>query len=716
MPEKFIPYHLTQPEENPQESVGELSAHEAFEKRKAELRKAPDLEKTLEKEVKDRGFEVPANRNLSLVFINEFRYLGKEVKSLRKTITESTDPQEKTKALQFINEKKKKIDEYLTYGPSFEKAYREYLSYKTKFFRFNDKLQEKTKLQKVLEEASFKAIPEDAKMDEKSYARLEMISRTTQVSTDTENAEDKDELAETLKYVYDENSEEYQKIMATMNAAEPIKLPPTKKEITQELQTLSQDINEEWEDPMVRYFYQEHELDKSLTAFVEGQDVIETPSTISNLNKLDEWERQHQRTTFGGALVGPPGTGKTTTVHHYLESKGRKYAYIDLSEDVTRYLLYGSKSLEFKNPVEYFRTLSDDITSLDENNFRQFISENSRSIGQTLGLSEDESQVVLLKQIEDELAKGSETPELAEKIKEAQEKFLDMSNKAYRRELAHKFSETVKKNGWRDGVVTAALRRGDSILFDEFNKNKNWSLIYGLMTAKPGEKWYFSDNDETIDIPEDWRMYFTANIGRKHGGFEVAEALASRAQGKVLEVEYPPKKEEMNFGLISLSNPDGIFLRPGEDLVKLYFTIGEFFPKIRKYIEDKKQAVPISYRTLRDLGEKLVLYKDKETGKPVYQPTNKSYDEALYEVLIETSPIHEDKTVPREIVALGTKLGLFLDDKIKDKVVSWIGEEEYEKNKNAFAGHEDDFQEIKKKILGISSDTSEIALPEMRNF
>ena len=43
-------------------------------------------------------------------------------------------------------------------------------------------------------------------------------------------------------------------------------------------------------------------------------------------------------------------------------------------------------------------------------------------------------------------------------------------------------------------------------------------------TQKEGDN--FGDNDEPIRIPEDWRMYFTANIGKKHGGFAVAEALA----------------------------------------------------------------------------------------------------------------------------------------------------------------------------------------------
>jgi hypothetical protein len=39
--------------------------------------------------------------------------------------------------------------------------------------------------------------------------------------------------------------------------------------------------------------------------------------------------------------------------------------------------------------------------------------------------------------------------------------------------------------------------------------------------------WHFADNDEDIKIPENWKMYFTANIGAKHGVFPTPEAFAS---------------------------------------------------------------------------------------------------------------------------------------------------------------------------------------------
>jgi len=415
-----------------------------------------------------------------------------------------------------------------------------------------------------------------------------------------------------------------------------------------------------------------------------------------------------------------------------LELKDRGYVYIDLSEDVTRYMLYGSKSIEFKSPSEYFKRLMHDLQSLDTDSFRKFVGENSKKLQEVFKISEDEVAATLVGQLQEELQRGAEaSPELSEECKVLQNKVHDLAGKAFRQEMAHDFSQIVKKNGWRDGVVIAALRRGDSIIFDEFNKCQNWSLIYGLTTAKPGEKWYFADNDEYITIPDNWRMYFTANIGRKHGVFEMPEALASRAQGRIMEVGYPPPQEEMQVALAALANAEGDFLRLKEDLAKLYILVFELFPKIRDYIQDKSQIVPISYRTIRDLGEKLILYRDPETKKLVYSPTDKTFDEALYEVLVGSYSVYEDKTVPKEIIELATSIGLLLDDKVKDKVVGWIDKQTFEERQKTFQEHKEDFEEIVKKIrgmsdaladmfsrgiLGMANDTSEMPLPKKKSF
>jgi hypothetical protein len=716
-----------------------------YESRWEALDRAQDFEAILAEQLKSRGKNVPENLNLSLLAIQEFQRYVEEAQDLRKQVKVAENPQQKSLALRALAEKKKQIDEYYGFGASFERAYREYLRDQNRFSDFRLKRARIKRLEHLLDEPTFTAETPERSVNEAWEQELstsgkrarQVRDKTTNIASESrlerlmhemvENQERQDQeeqqqdLLESLKLIYPEGSEAYNEAVKELVQQDPDKLAPelprSKAEIKEEVQRLQEGVRTLWEDPMVRYFYKLREFQDLMAAFARGEDVIETQSVIKHLNQLHEWEQQHQRTTIGGVLVGPPGVGKTTLVRHYLELKGRKYVYIDLSEDVTRYLLYGSKSIEFKSPLDYLKTLTGDLSSLDEQQFDKFVSENAEAIKNTFGATDDEAVVVVLNQIQEylnspqtqadvdaETAKG-----LAQRHKEnlqvVQEKITELGQKSYRKQLASEFGHLVKRNGWRDGMVIAALRRGDSVLFDEFNKNKNWSLIYSLMTAKPGEKWYFADNDEQIAIPEHWRIYFTANIGKKHGVAVVSEALASRAGGKVMEVDYPGVREEMQVALTALANIHGDFLRSKQDLAKLFVLIHEVFTKVREFIADKPQSIPLSFRTIRDLGEKLVLYRDPKTKRHIYEPTKKSFDEAAFEVLVGSYPLYEDKTIPTEITNLATSLGLFLQEpNIKDKVVALIGEQTYKDRQEEFNKPENikSYEQIANEIRGLA--------------
>ncbi len=720
------------------ESLGESLDLNREKVRKVLLNHAPSLNSVLTEEYREmmrarnegkppaeqEPEDPPENVNLAFKEIKAFRRVVHEAQSLRKVVRQSKDPSERLRALDEYAERKRVIDKELAdYGLSFQKDYREYLASQGDYGRFMRTLSEVTRLETVLHEPSFKALPQDATLDVNDYSRLERImhdSESQQTSTDYENIQ---ELLDSLKTVFPEGSPEYEDAKQTLLIERP-QLPPTKKELEEKVASLHKEAAELWEDPMVQYFYHSREFDELMRDFGEGKDVIETQSVIANLNKLHDWETQHQRTTIGGVLVGPPGVGKTTLVHHYLQEKDRGYVYIDLSEDVTRYMLYGSKAIDFKSAAEYYEALHQTLDGLDEGSFDRFIQENSKTVKKALNLSENEATAVLLSMIEEDLSSTTDSdtidPELRNKLNTVRSKVTGLAESRFHHELAQEFSHLVKKNGWRDGVIISALRRGDVPVLDEFNKCRNWSLMYSLMTAKPGEPWYFADNDEWIDIPDTWRMYFTANVGKKHGVFQVAEALASRAGGKVMELDYPPIVEETRVALVSLANAEGDFLRSESDLAKLVVLVHEVFPSIRKHIEDKNQAIPISYRTIRDLGEKLVLYKDPATGKPVYQPTNKTFDAALYEVLIDTYALYEDRTLPKEIVRLATSAGLLLDESVREQVEKHIGHEEFDKLKTTFDSPEKkkDMEDVVNMIRGMITGTGEFAtaIPTGRGF
>lgn len=648
--------------------------------------------------------------------VEDFQQAVQEATDLRRTVRSAEDPKEKELALKAFTNKKAEAEKFLQYGPSFEKAYREYIRVRQEYRAFNKSLSEVTRLEGLLSEPSFKSLaedaPKDAELDDKAKARVELVMQETDKSQAT--AEENAAMLECLKLVYGEGNKEYNALKKYLESEKKEPAPQTKGELEKELGQAKQHVQELWANPMVRYFAGQAEVHKILDGYHSGQDVIETQSVVHNLNQLHDWEQQHRRTTIGGVLTGPPGVGKTTLIRHYLQEKDRDYVYIDLSEDITRYLLYGSKDIQFKSSAEHHEALVNKLGGLDEEGFRKFVTENADRMEKVFGLQGDEATIASLNLMQEKLSDGKEAG--SDELLKIQKKVREMAGELYRRELATEFSHLVKRNGWRDGVVVAALRRGDSIIFDEFNKNKNWSLLYSLMTAKPGENWYFADNDENITIPDDWRMYFTANIGRKHGGFQVAEALASRAGGKVMETDYPPRKEEMLVGLSALANPDGFWMRSKEDLAKLYVLINEVFPATRQEVENQPQSVSVSYRTLRDTAEKLISTTDKD-GNPVYRATDKSFDEAAFEVMVETqAALYEDKTVAKKIVDVGTSVGLFLNDELKDQVLKYISKEAYEERKKSHAKHED-FAAIVSKVRGLSKDVmADAAVPSARQF
>lgn len=743
--EKLIPTHIggeleAETVEGIKERQDKTLSEQLYEKRAEFLSGAPDLESSLRKYLESKGHQVPENLNLSLVAIEEFQRYVREAQDARRIIKGAEDPIERARAFILYSRQKGKLKEYLDQGKSFESAYREYIRNRNEYVEFKTALKKIKVLNNALNEPSFKSVEETAflslkekeqskegrktkKQPVRSYARIEKLMAEQQL--DKEGQEDNQTVLDSLASIYSEGSKEYEQLKAEISAAGKSEAEEfkTKKDVADELVRLNERVAELWANPMVRYFTNSSELEGMMEDYHSGAAVLETQSVIKYLNKLNEWEQQHQRTTIGGVLVGPPGVGKTTLVRHYLEAKDRpEYAYIDLSEDVTRYLLYGSKSIEFKNPTEFYTTLSGNLDRLkSEEDIKRFVAENAKTLESVFGVKGDEATVVFLERLQETLAKGTTAEglpkELAEKAQTTLVKIKGLVEQTFRKELATEFAHVVKRNGWRDGMVIAALRRGESVIFDEFNKNKNWSLIYSLMTAEPGKDWYFADNDEHIKIPEDWRMYFTANIGTRHGGFNIPEALASRAGGKVIEVDYPSRREELLVALTALSNPEGDFLRSSEDLSKLYFLIGEVFPRMRNYLESKKQSIPVSFRTIRDLAEKLVLDRDPKTKTPVYQATNKSFDEALYEVLIDSYALYEDKEPPKEWVSTLTSVGLLLDDKVKDKVIKWIGEAEYEERRKNYESKKEDYNQVVAKIKGMTrSMGADMAIPDQTNF
>ncbi len=135
-----------------------------------------------------------------------------------------------------------------------------------------------------------------------------------------------------------------------------------------------------------------------------------------------------------------------------------------------------------------------------------------------------------------------------------------------------------------------------------------------------------------------------------------------------MDIVTPPLKEELMVSLALLTDASGRFVRGEDDLARMMILIKDVLPPIRNLVASKEGVVPVSWRTLRSLAEKLLVTKDVG-GVPLTTASEKSFDEALVEVILDSYRLYEDKKLPVEIAKLCTDHGLLLSKEIKNKIV-----------------------------------------------
>lgn len=650
---------------------------------------------------RDEYFEDVSNlkANIKLAAVETYIALIKELNLKRKAYHNCTDLDKKLTFLRECEETKRKINGFLDVPPQVpqvEKALYEYIKEKQKYHHFRAL---ESELAEITEELTHeKLVDNPGAFSASELARISHISEEARAGADDVEVDIAAEI-EMLRGL-EENDATFEKLKEKLlkRQTTPQHKVRTKAQLRVRKEEIEKELGALWQKPRIRAFEQENQLDTLLKQVHQGAAVIETPSVIERMNTLTEWEQLHTNSTIGGVLVGEPGTGKTTALHHYLEMRGRKFVYLDLSEEVTRYMLYGTRALESKDYVGNVESLLERISMMSSDEFAQFVSEQSEKIKSTYSLKGEEAEIVAIAQLEDAL-KARDGSDKEKKLAHAKTKMQEFIKRARYSEIAKQFHTTVHKNGWRDGVIIAALRRGDSVILDEFNKSRDLTAFYGLMTQKPGTDWYFEDNDERIHVPEHWRMYFTGNIGRKHGVHQVPEAVASRAQGKIMEVSVPPLKEEIIVSLALLTDASGTFLRNEEDLTRMMILVKDVLPVIRNLLKGKEGVLPVSWRTLRFITEKLLITK-KEGGVPVTTASDKTFDDALLGVILDAYSIYEDKKLVGEIAEACTNHGLLLSSEMKNKLVpKYMSEEKWTSAVEAHTGGEKStLEEQMKKI------------------
>lgn len=698
---RFLPEYF---EELPEEELEELDEQERKEKYREAIESAPTIYSKIKAERKKDGEpeikESDKKVNFDWEAVKKLKRLSRQVHALRKA-TQSTNydsREEKSRAdstdgrmaRNQLAQKIAEIQEFASEGGlSLQKALLKDIEDKKKYREFENARVELQDVNRQLDRPAFK----DARgINDEKRGLIEHLQSQLEYDEHVDTVQE----LEAIELAYGKDSDAYKAFAEEMQKP-PVEFeaPATKKELEKIKAKLERQVRDLWDpslNPRTSVIYQREKREKMLRDIAKGKDVLETPSSIELHNELFDQEEIHWESTIGAVLVGPAGTGKTTAIREYLESRGRKYVSIDLSEDVTRYLLLGSKSPEFVSRLERTTELMEHMEEMNDEEWSDFINEQADTLERTLELNPEQARITTAEMLSGtltELEEGEGYEVSEERIKHIREQITQHLNRSKHKTMAEAFAKTITRNGWRDGVLISALRQGHSVILDEFNQMQEWTALHNLLTTKPGEIYDFADNSESIKVPKDWRVYFTGNIEKEYRGVLVQPALASRiTKFGAIEVKHPPVTEELTVALAFVSAPDGRLLIDKDDTIKMYFLVTEVFDKARKRMEGdarlRQQAVPISYRTLRALAEKLIISKDSESGVGVYRRRERvSFDKATYDALISPYAVYPDKSMAKIIAELCLSLGLLLDESIEKKVRGLVDDVFYENAKEA---------------------------------
>lgn len=422
-------------------------------------------------------------------------------------------------------------------------------------------------------------IPEDALKNPNIIKQLEKFAKTE---------EEKNELlktAEEIISVEKKTAEEYED-------AEKRNAPLTSKEEAKaRLLAVGGKLDTLWENDIVRYKLYSEYLTKLVSQDQFSDPVLEIPSVVRLMNELKIWERRHDESPIGGVLIGPPGTGKSLGVEHYLATdpehkKKGPPVIIDMSQETTEWMLLGGEKVEVTDKASTVKMLSalfDEQKKLGDQ-----VTKKSGDVTDSERVLLEEKYKNINTQMDDIItAFVAHHVEVRKEMEDAKEEFADEYAKEGGKELlgeitgesfkemqtknpelhgaltqwvrkrvesalsnwqAEELGKIVYGNGWRDGVMLKAIKEGRDIIVNEYNNFRiSPDAIRQLLQTAYGEKWFHSAGGKSYTVRS--RMYFTANEGSSADRFfndtaSVAAAFQSRLSPPI-EVKLPSIEEEL---------------------------------------------------------------------------------------------------------------------------------------------------------------------------
>jgi len=412
-----------------------------------------------------------------------------------------------------------------------------------------------------------------------------------------------------------------------------------------------------------------------------GDQVLETPRVIKLMNNISESENIHKETPVAAVLVGPPGTGKSLGLEHYLATNPDHNSkpspvIIDMSQETSEYVLLGGEKVDLSDKastVKHLHSLTKERERLlleienekDEETKNLLKHQLERfnhhlediihfSIGSDLekmkegsdfreeqrsGMDEEvpKKNKEITKQIDLTI---DEMKEEAEKQNIDKEDINNIIQQAMHKWEAEELSHIMFGNGWRYGAISKAVKEGRDIIINEFNNFKSPpDAIRQLLQTPVGNEWYFTAENKTYTMRSN--IYMTANIDEKYSydTAELSAPIASRLP-RSIEIEYPDSKEELMITQAKLSDNFGNFLlnndvtskllsvTPDENLEvnleigqaeKIAYLINSIIPRLRELAHEYPEEVPsMSLRNLDFFCRHLVDRESREvTGKTV---------------------------------------------------------------------------------------------------